>query len=512
MSNEPARCTHRFGDLAYDARTGELYKHGSRVRLTPQLASLLEDLLEHRGELVTRNALRERIWPSDTYVDFEHGLTAAVNRLREVLGDSAHSPRFVETIPRRGYRWVAEVAVLSGATVPTGGAASPSVVHEEVSDPASGAPPQRGRRARLWILALLVGAAAAAGGYAVSQAVLRYGAARPVGGRSAIPADARDLYMRARHHQWAGTEADLQKSVSYLQQALRVAPAYPEAYAALASLRLRRGWRGFQAPAVAFPAAREAALAALQLDERQVEARVVLARVELLFDWDWVRAGAEFGRALRLDPNHREALAGYAELLLYSGRPDEAVATLKRAAGLDPISTSHPLAIASTYVQAGRYAEAIDSLTPLLGAAPRPFHVRAMLATAYAGAGRCPEALAQSERVSAQLPDNPDDQVTLFVLGWSYAKCNRRDEARAVIRACQALAGRRWVDPIGLAALMGAVGDIELGIAEVKRGVEERSPSAIALAIDPMLDPLRGDPRFQALVDRVGPPAPPSGR
>ena len=97
----------RFGTYEVDLRLGELRKNGKRVKLTGQPFQILVILLEHPGELVTREQLQRRLWPSDTFVDFDRSLNAAINRVREALGDSAENPRFVETLPRRGYRFIA---------------------------------------------------------------------------------------------------------------------------------------------------------------------------------------------------------------------------------------------------------------------------------------------------------------------------------------------------------------------------------------------------------------------
>src|SRR5271163_4167031 len=101
----------RFGVFEVDLRAGELHKHGLRVRLQEQPLQVLTMLLEHPGEVVTREELQKKLWPADTFVDFDHGLNKAINKIRDVLGDSAESPRFVETIARRGYRFLAEVKV-----------------------------------------------------------------------------------------------------------------------------------------------------------------------------------------------------------------------------------------------------------------------------------------------------------------------------------------------------------------------------------------------------------------
>ena len=108
----------RFGPFELDLRSGELASNGRRQTLPEQPLALLKALLERPGELVTRDELRHELWPGDTFVDFEHGLNAAVKRLRDALGDSAESPRFIETVPRRGYRFVAPVEGGSEAPAP----------------------------------------------------------------------------------------------------------------------------------------------------------------------------------------------------------------------------------------------------------------------------------------------------------------------------------------------------------------------------------------------------------
>src|SRR2546423_247192 len=99
----------RFAAFEVDLKSGEVRKHGLKIRLQEQSFQILTMLLESRGEVVTRDQLRERLWPANTFVDFDHSLSAAVNKLRAALGDSAENPHFVETLPRRGYRFIAPV-------------------------------------------------------------------------------------------------------------------------------------------------------------------------------------------------------------------------------------------------------------------------------------------------------------------------------------------------------------------------------------------------------------------
>jgi TolB-like protein/DNA-binding winged helix-turn-helix (wHTH) protein/Tfp pilus assembly protein PilF len=106
-----------LGIFELDLRAGELRKHGLRVRLQAQPFQVLAMLLEHPGEVVTREELQKKLWPADTFVDFDHGLNKAISKIREALGDSAESPRFVETVARRGYRFLAEVKPAEGAPI-----------------------------------------------------------------------------------------------------------------------------------------------------------------------------------------------------------------------------------------------------------------------------------------------------------------------------------------------------------------------------------------------------------
>src|SRR5215510_6188511 len=99
----------RFADFEVDFRAGELRKRGRRIRLQEQPFRVLSMLVERSGDVVSREELRQKLWPADTFVDFDHGLNSAVARLRETLNDSAEQPRYVETIPKRGYRFIAEI-------------------------------------------------------------------------------------------------------------------------------------------------------------------------------------------------------------------------------------------------------------------------------------------------------------------------------------------------------------------------------------------------------------------
>jgi DNA-binding winged helix-turn-helix (wHTH) protein len=104
-----SRAAIRFDDFELDLHSGELRKSGVKIKLQAQPFQILQALLERPGEVVTRDELQKRIWPSETFVDFEQGLNNAVQRIRQALGDMAETPRFVETLPRKGYRFIGAV-------------------------------------------------------------------------------------------------------------------------------------------------------------------------------------------------------------------------------------------------------------------------------------------------------------------------------------------------------------------------------------------------------------------
>src|SRR5260370_41943299 len=114
----------RFGVFEVDVRAGELRKQGVQIKLQEQPFHVLTVLLQRPGEVITREELRNQSWPADTFVDFDNSLNTAINKLREALGDSADNPRFIETLPRRGYRFVAQVTGVDGTATGTATGAS----------------------------------------------------------------------------------------------------------------------------------------------------------------------------------------------------------------------------------------------------------------------------------------------------------------------------------------------------------------------------------------------------
>jgi TolB-like protein/DNA-binding winged helix-turn-helix (wHTH) protein/Flp pilus assembly protein TadD len=160
QENAHLRARLRFGVFELDLRAGELRKHGLRVRLQEQPFQILAMLLEHPGEVVTREELQTKLWPADTFVDFDHGLNKAVSKIREALGDSAESPRFVQTVARRGYRFLAEVKPAGVAPVPGPELAAPPHLEPGSRDradlPGKSAEPKQPLPALAWKISAFV--------------------------------------------------------------------------------------------------------------------------------------------------------------------------------------------------------------------------------------------------------------------------------------------------------------------------------------------------------------------
>jgi DNA-binding winged helix-turn-helix (wHTH) protein len=132
--NSPGRIA-RFGTFELDLAAGELRKSGAKLRLQEQPFQVLALLLDRAGEVVTREELREKLWPADTFVDFDHSLNTAVNKLREALGDSASSPRYIETLARRGYRFIAPVLSSEGTRDSARPVESSEALHPDLEVP-----------------------------------------------------------------------------------------------------------------------------------------------------------------------------------------------------------------------------------------------------------------------------------------------------------------------------------------------------------------------------------------
>lgn len=255
----------------------------------------------------------------------------------------------------------------------------------------------------------------------------------------------------------------------------------------------------YRAPSETMPQARAAASRALQLDPNLAEAHASLARVEYGYDWDWVNAANEFTRALQLKPSYAPGHAMYAQYLSAIGRHAEAIAEAARARELDPLS---PRRGEWLLFMARRYGESIATCNSAAERNPTLYQPRMVRGLVYTEERKFSEAIADLERAS-QLSDSP---LVAAMLGAAYAAAGRTAAAEKILARLETESGR-YACPYETAIIYSKLGNADKAFQWLERGYRERSWCMVWLKVDPRLDPLRSDPRYQSLLRRVNFPA-----
>jgi TolB-like protein/Tfp pilus assembly protein PilF len=312
--------------------------------------------------------------------------------------------------------------------------------------------------------------------------------------------EAYELYLKGRYFWNKRTAADLRTAIEYFNEALGKDPGYALAYAGLADSYTLLHVFGAASPADSFPQAQEAAKKAVELDETSAEAHTSLAWMLILYDFDFERAYKEFERAIQLNPNYATAHHWYGVTLAMTGQFDRAIAEGKRAVELDPLSLVINANLGSDYFNARRYDEAITQLRKTIEMDPRFSFARRGLGEALQASGQLNEAIAEY-RKAVELDDAP---LSLAHLGQAYARAGQREEAQKILARLSEEAKSRYVRASSFAYIYLALGDKERAIDEMERAYRERDVAGAAwVKVDPMLDDLRGHPRFEALVQKV---------
>lgn len=349
----------RFDRFEVDPELGTITEFGTPLHLQPQPFKLLIYLAARPGRLVTRSEIQEHLWGKDTYVDFESSLNFCISQIRSTLADDAENPRFIQTCPKRGYRFISRIERAES------NAASDAVKPEEGRGKAfATAWKARPRKSVFAILVAALGILLVAGSTAWRFRV-------PPTGTSSGPdsaavthqvssARAYDAYLKGLYewHQW--TPEGWKRSCEYFRQATENDPSYAPAYAALANCyRMLVGYNALPAKE-GYLKAKEAAQKAVLLDPNSSEAHTALGSNFLNIDWNWPAAHAEFNRALQLNPNNAEAHLEYGVFLRYMGDFDGAIREGKRSEELDPLSNIARLTLCSTYAYANKLEQAVD--------------------------------------------------------------------------------------------------------------------------------------------------------
>jgi TolB-like protein/DNA-binding winged helix-turn-helix (wHTH) protein/tetratricopeptide (TPR) repeat protein len=609
----------RFGVFEVDLASGELRKQGVRVKLQDQPFQALVALIERPGEVLTREELQKRLWPSDTTVDFDRGLNKAIARVRDALGDDADNPRFIETLPSRGYRFLSQEGPASSpvAEIRSSPAGLPSVppwrrfgwiagglavvllvmiglyrltspspriasiavlplenlsgipeqeyfsdgmTDELISEIAQitslrvisrtsvmrykGAPrkllPEIARE--LHVDAILEGTVVQSGQRVritaqlirasddrhllskqyvrelVDILALQGEVARAVAGSIRIkltPGEQTSL-TRTRRVNPEAYEAYLKgvfflhkalpgtaRSIEYFKQAIQLDSLQSEAYSGLAEALCLAGIFGLRPSAETYPEARTAALKALELDPSNAGAHNALAGVRQGHDWDLAGAGAEYQRALQLNPSHLLTRVWYAEHLTRTGHFEEAIAEAAKAVELDPISTVSLNCRAMVFFRSRRYDEAIQSSRKALDIDLTFVNALWWEGLSYAGKGDFPKSIASLTK-AVGMNDRP---LFRALLGHVYGRAGDRAKALGILDELtrMSMTKQRFVSPMDFAILYAGMGDANQTFQWLEKAYQSRETRIHQLP-SMEFDSVRSDPRYADLMRRIGLP------
>lgn len=438
----------RFGEFELRLDSGELFRAGEPVKLQPQPARVLVLLVQRSGEVVSREELRRHLWGEDVFVDFEHGLNFSIQQLRRALGDSAAAPRFIETVPKRGYRFL--VPVQLEEAVP---------------------PDLLPRKKRIWS--------------ARASLLILFATALSFLPGDPVPAAAWEAYREGRYL-WQQEER--QKALAAFERATLLAPRFADAFTALAQAEDN------------YSVKEAAALRALEIDPGQTEAHLVLARTYAYFHHDLGRAEKEARLALAADPKLAAAYYTLMDIFAASGRHEESLAAREKARLLDAEERGGPdlvccyhLFVAQRYDEAIRCGERILRLAPessddsrlartwIIWSAWKKGDPETAMATARA----------QVKAMEKVFPPPPTLRTLRDYWNWDLARTATVPGAT----------------PANLAVFRAALGDREtaLDLLEQSAATQRDSGLLLFLGVDPRWDDLRGDPRFERLLRRIGP-------
>ena len=321
--------------------------------------------------------------------------------------------------------------------------------------------------------------------------------------RQTRDAEAYRLYLKGRHHWNQWTEEGFYKAIEYFQQAVEKDPSYALAYTGVADSYVLLGWNGYLPPKDAFPKGKMAAMEALRLDTDLGEAHTPLAAVLWLHDWQWPEAEMEFKRSLAINPAYPTANHWYAEFLMTMGRNEEAIARMKTSQELDPLSLIISDAIGWAFYMARRYDDAMEQLRRTVELDPNYPVTYWILGLLLRKLGRYELAIAEGEK-GVNLSGG--SSLMRAALAQTFATAGRKKEAIQILDDLTELTKQKYVAPYFFAGIHVGLGEDDRAIEYLEKSYEEHSHWLIYLHLDPSMDGLRSNPRFQDLLHRVGLP------
>lgn len=431
----------RFGVFEVDLRERELRKRGIRLHLQKKPFQVLELLLRKPGALVTRTELEKHLWP-DLHVNFGHGLNTAINSLREALGDSSSTGRFIETRPGLGYRFTASV-----------------------------------------------------------EEVLETPHTSPVRPRYQPKPGAEQCYKKGKYLQNKLTEADLGKSILHFEAAIEQDRTYASAYIGLAETNTLFAVLGLLPPSEARRRADELTSVALDLDAELSEAHASVAAIRMLFDRDYATAEREYLRALQLDPANADAHRQYATFLAAMGRFAEASEALQVARELNALSLATNLESARNHYWQRQFQACVDECWQMLILEAEFAPAQHILGLAYEQMAMYDDAITELRNACTCSRGNP---CVMAALGHAYANAGRNTEAQEMLDQLAALSRQRYVSPFWRSVVHLGLNEYHTALDLLITACANREVSLLWLNVEPRFDPIRSDPRFQDLLNSLG--------
>ncbi len=322
-------------------------------------------------------------------------------------------------------------------------------------------------------------------------------------GARAVHPEAYEAWLKGRYMVERRTDEALRGGLALLESAARLDPTFALVHVGIADAHNLMGFYSILAPREAFPRAQAAARRALEIDPGSAEAVNSLAYSKLYFDWNFPEAGRQFRRAIELNPKYSTGHLWYANLLFIQGGYEEALAEFRLARTLDPLSLAANTSFGWLAYYYRRFDEAQEQLRKSLALSPDFVMAQYWLGLTCSQVGRHAEAVAEFERSIASAGRYP---MTLAGLAHGHAMAGHADEARTLLAEMESHASVRYVSSYFRAQVLGALGEKGAGLTALEHALEERAHELVGIRLDPSLDPLRGDPRFEAVVRSVWPP------
>jgi tetratricopeptide (TPR) repeat protein len=313
---------------------------------------------------------------------------------------------------------------------------------------------------------------------------------------SRVDPEEQDLYLRGRYHLGKGSEDEINKGIEYFRQAIEHSPRDARNYAALADSYLALS-DYYLSPAATLELGKQAAVKALQLDDNLAETHVSLGAIRFLYDWDWPQAEKEFTQAVELNPNSSDAHLWRGVFLAQMGRSDEGISEIKVAESLDPLSLAVHVNAGWVYYLARRDEQAVQEWRKILDIDPHFTVTHASIWIAY---------VKQAEMGTVLSPPSSGDAdaLQLAAITGRQAVTGNRGEAERLLSRLDSISKRHYVCPYEMATAHAILGNKDKALDWLSRGLKERSACMADLKVDPRLDSLRSDARFEDFLRRVG--------